>query len=146
MTGKADFTSEEWDLIREGPPTAGMVALTADKGGTFRETWALAKAYTEARKEHGESELLDTLVAEKPDVKRYGSPQELDDVGLSRLTEAVDLLGQKANNAEVAAYKKFVMQVAEGVAEAHKEHGAEVSDAERAAIEKIASALNPTPA
>jgi len=146
MTGKADFTSEEWDLIREGPPTAGMVALTADKGGTFRETWALAKAYTEARKEHGESELLDTLVAEKPDVKRYSSPQELDDVGLSRLTEAVDLLGQKANNAEVAAYKKFVMQVAEGVAEAHKEHGAEVSDAERAAIEKIASALNPTPA
>jgi hypothetical protein len=146
MTGKADFTSEEWDLIREGPPTAGMVALTADKGGTFRETWALAKAYTEARKEHGESELLDTLVAEKPDVKRYSSPQELDDVGLSRLTEAVNLLGQKANNAEVAAYKKFVMQVAEGVAEAHKEHGAEVSDAERAAIEKIASALNPTPA
>jgi hypothetical protein len=146
MTGKADFTSEEWDLIREGPPTAGMVALTADKGGTFRETWALAKAYTEARKEHGESELLDTLVAEKPDVKRYSSPQELDDVGLSRLTEAVNLLGQKANNAEVAAYKKFVMQVAEGVAEAHKEHGAEVSDAERAAIEKIASARNPTPA
>jgi hypothetical protein len=146
MTGKADFTSEEWDLIREGPPTAGMVALTADKGGTFRETWALAKAYTEARKEHGESELLDTLVAEKPDVKRYSSPQELDDVGLSRLTEAVNLLGQKANNAEVAAYKKFVMQVAEGVAEAHKEHGAEVSDAERAAIEKIAAALNPTPA
>jgi hypothetical protein len=146
MTSKADFTSEEWDLIREGPPTAGMVALTADKGGTFRETWALAKAYTEARKEHGESELLDTLVAEKPDVKRYSSPQELDDVGLSRLTEAVNLLGQKANNAEVAAYKKFVMQVAEGVAEAHKEHGAEVSDAERAAIEKIASALNPTPA
>ena len=146
MTGKADFTSEEWDLIREGPPTAGMVALTADKGGTFRETWALAKAYTEARKEHGESELLDTLVAEKPDVKRYGSPQELDDVGLSRLTDAVNLLGQKANNAEVAAYKKFVMQVAEGVAEAHKEHGAEVSDAERAAIEKIASALNPTAA
>jgi hypothetical protein len=146
MTGKADFTSEEWDLIREGPPTAGMVALTADKGGTFRETWALAKAYTEARKEHGESELLDTLVAEKPDVKRYGSTQELDDVGLSRLTEAVNLLGQKANNAEVAAYKKFVMQVAEGVAEAHKEHGAEVSDAERAAIEKIAAALNPTPA
>jgi hypothetical protein len=146
MTGKADFTSEEWDLIREGPPTAGMVALTADKGGTFRETWALAKAYTEARKEHGESELLDTLVAEKPDVKRYSSSQELDDVGLSRLTEAVNLLGQKANNAEVAAYKKFVMQVAEGVAEAHKEHGAEVSDAERAAIEKIAAALNPTPA
>ena len=70
MTGKADFTEEEWELVREGPPTAGMVALMAESGGTFRETWALAKAFTEARKEHGESELLDALVAEKPDIKR----------------------------------------------------------------------------
>jgi radical SAM superfamily enzyme YgiQ (UPF0313 family) len=65
MTTKADFTPEEWDLVREGPPTAGMVALTADKGGSFRETWAMAKSYAEARKEHGESELLDALVESK---------------------------------------------------------------------------------
>ena len=75
MTGKADFTEEEWELVREGPPTAGMVALMAESGGTFRETWALAKAFTEARKEHGESELLDALVAEKPDIKRYKTPR-----------------------------------------------------------------------
>jgi hypothetical protein len=30
MTGKADFTSEEWELVREGPPTAAMVAMTAE--------------------------------------------------------------------------------------------------------------------
>jgi len=36
MTGKADFTPEEWDLVREGPTAAGMVTLTAEKGGTFR--------------------------------------------------------------------------------------------------------------
>jgi len=145
MTGKADFTPEEWDLVREGPPTAGMVALTAEEGGSFRETWALAKAYAEARKEHGESELLDLLVAEKPDVKRYGSSQELEDTGLQRLTEAVKLLEQKATPGEVVAYKKFAMEVAERVAEAHKEQGGQVSDAERAAIEKISAALNPTP-
>ena len=142
MTGKADFTPEEWDLVREGPTAAGMVTLTAEKGGTFRESWAMAKEYTEARKEHGESELLDALVAEKPD----DSPQELEKVGLQHLTEAVALLEQKATPGEVAGYKKFVMQVAERVAEAHKEHGAEVSDAERAAIEKLSAALNPTPA
>ena len=146
MTGKADFSAEEWDLVREGPPTAGLVTLTAEKGGTFRESWAMAKEYTEARKEHGESELLDALVAEKPDAKRYDSPQELENVGLQHLTEAVALLEQKATPGEVAGYKKFVMQVAERVAEAHKEHGAEVSDAERAAIEKLSAALNPTPA
>jgi hypothetical protein len=123
-----------------------MVTLTAEKGGTFRESWAMAKEYAEARKEHGESELLDALVAEKPETKRYGSPQELESVGLRRLGEAVALLEQKATPGEVAAYKKFVMEVAERVAKAHKEQGGQVSDAERAAIEKISAALNPTPA
>jgi hypothetical protein len=145
MTGKADFTPDEWDLVREGPPTAGMVTLTADRGGTFRETFALAKTYTDARKEHGDSELLDALVTERPDVKRYGSPQELNDVGLRRLTQAVQLLEQKATPEEVAGYKKFVLDVAERVAEAHKEEGAEVSGAERGAIDKISASLNPTP-
>lgn len=145
MTGKADFTSEEWDLIREGPPTAGLVTLTAEKGGTFRETWALSKAYAEARKEHGESELLDSLVAEKPDVKRYKSPEELEQTGLGRLTEAVQVLEQKATPGELASYKKFVLDVAERVAEAHKEHGGQVSDAERQAIGRISACLNPAP-
>ena len=146
MTGKTDFTSEEWELVREGPAAAGMVALTAEKGGTFRETWAMAKDYAEARKEHGENELLDALVAEKPESKRYKSAEELDEVGLGRLTEAVQLLQEKATPGEVAGYKNFVMNVAERVAEAHKEHGTAVSDAERAAIENIAAALNPSPA
>jgi len=130
--------------VREGPPTAGMVALTAEKGGSFRETWALAKFYAEARKEHGESELLDALVAEKPDVKRYSSSEELESKGLGRLTEAVALLEQKATTGEVAGYRKFVMDVAEQVAEAHKEGGQEVSEGERAAIEKIAASLYPS--
>ena len=38
MTGKADFTPEEWDLVREGPTAAGMVTLTAEKGGMFQST------------------------------------------------------------------------------------------------------------
>ena len=42
MTSKADFTEQEWELVREGPPTAGMITLLASSGGTFRETWALA--------------------------------------------------------------------------------------------------------
>ena len=144
MTDKAAFTEEEWELVREGPPTAGMVALTAEKGGTFRETWALAKFYAEARKEHGESELLDALVAEKPDAKRYSSSEELESKGLGRLTEAVTLLEQKATTGEVAGYRKFVMDVAEQVAKAHKEGGQEVSEGERAAIEKIAASLYPS--
>ena len=144
MTGKADFTEEEWELVREGPPAAGMVALTAEKGGTFRESWALAKSYTEARKEHGESELLDSLVASKPETKRYSSPRRSRPRGSDGLTEAVALLEQKATPDEVKSYKKFVLAVAERVAEAHREGDQNVSEGERAAIEKIASSLYPS--
>ena len=54
MTSKADFTEQEWELVRAGPPTAGMITLLASSGGTFRETWALAKTFAEARQQCGQ--------------------------------------------------------------------------------------------
>jgi hypothetical protein len=144
MTGKADFTEEEWEVVREGPPTAGMVAATASSGGTFRESWALAKAFGEARQDHGASELLDALVSERPHAKRYGSPAELEEQGLGRLREAAALLAQKAGPEELEAYRQFTLKVAERVAEAHKEAGSAVSAGEREALDKIAAALSPS--
>jgi hypothetical protein len=141
MTSKADFTDEEWELVRAGPPTAGMITLLASSGGTFRETWALAKTFAEARQQHGESDLLDALVAEKPEMKRYHSAEEAENEGLSRLSQAVALLEQKATADEVESYKRFTLSVAERVAEAHKEHGTQVSPEEHAAIAKIESSL-----
>jgi hypothetical protein len=49
MTGKADFAEGDWRVVLEGPPTAGLIVVTAQRGGTFRETLAIAKAYVEAR-------------------------------------------------------------------------------------------------
>ena len=49
MTSKSDFTTEEWQLILEAPPIAGMFVVTAQRGGSFRETIAMAKSYVEAR-------------------------------------------------------------------------------------------------
>jgi uncharacterized caspase-like protein len=141
MTGKADFTEQEWELVREGPPAAGMIVLFASSGGSFKESWALAKTFAEARKQHGESELLDELVAEKPEVKRR-SAQEAEQEGLSRLQEAVALLEQKATPDEVQSYKRFSLSVAQRVAEAHEEEGEPVSQAERDAIAKIEATLN----
>jgi hypothetical protein len=51
MTGKADFTEEEWERLREGAATAGMIVLLTSGGGSFRETWALAKTLAEARQQ-----------------------------------------------------------------------------------------------
>ena len=145
MTSKADFTEQEWELVRAGPPTAGMITLLASSGGTFRETWALAKTFAETRQQHGESELLDALVAEKPEMKRYHSREEAENDGLSLLRQAVALLDQKASSDEVESYKRFTLNVAERVAEAHQEEGTSVSSEEQDTIAKIASSLEPSP-
>jgi hypothetical protein len=141
MTAKADFTEEEWNTVREGPATAGVIVLTAQSGGSFRESWALAKTYTEARKQHGQSQLLDELVSERPDVERHRSVEEQEQQGLAGLRDAVDLLERKATPEEVEEYKGFVLHVAERVAKAHEEEGEPISAAEQAAIDEVASSL-----
>lgn len=143
MTGKADFTQDEWKLVLEAPPSAGLIVLTAQKGGTFRETIAIAKAYTEARQEHGDSELLDEIVSSKPKVDhtRYHSPQELRDRGLGHIRDAMALLQTKATSEEAEDYRRFVLTVADKVANAHREAGQAVSPAEAQAIEQITAAL-----
>jgi hypothetical protein len=146
MTGKADFTEDEWQLVVEGPPTAGMTVVTAQRGGTFRETLAIAKAYVEARKQHGESQLLDEIVSARPEVDRtrYHSAEELREHGLQHLRDAVELLERKATPEELDEYKRFVLNVADKVANAHREGGESVSADERAAIEAIAATLGTT--
>ena len=143
MTERADFTQEEWELVLEGPPSAGMIVVTAQRGGTFRESIAMAKAYVEARRQHGESELLDEIVAAKPerDHTRYHSVEELKQHGLQHLRDAVELLERKTTAEEVEDYRRFVLTLAGRVASAHREGGEMVSDAERAAIEEISASL-----
>jgi hypothetical protein len=143
MTSKADFSPEEWKTVLEAPPTAGMIVITAAHGGTFRETIAMSKAYTEARSQHGESELLDEIVSAKPKVDHtlYHSPEELREHGLAQLRDAVALLESKATAEERDDYRRFVINLANEVAAAHREHGQDVSPAEAEAIQQITTAL-----
>jgi hypothetical protein len=146
MTGKAEFTEEEWKDVLQGPPTAGMIVITAQRGGTFRESISMGKAYGEARKEHGQGELLDEIASTKPEIDRtrYHTPEELKEHGLQHLREAAGLVERKATPEELEQYKRFVLTLAQRVAEAHKEGGERVSEAESAAIGEIAAALGTT--
>jgi hypothetical protein len=127
MTAKSDFTPQEWDLVLEGPPSAGMIVITAQRGGTLRETVSMAKSYAEARAQHGQSELLDEIKAHM----------------LEHLREAVALLEGKAQPQELDEYRSFVVNLAQRAAAAHREHGGgdPVSDVEHAAINEIAQAM-----
>jgi len=143
MTTKGAFSPEEWKAVLEGPPAAGMIVITAARGGMFRETIAMSKAYAEARAEHGDSELLDEIVAARPqtDHTRYHSAEELRDNGLRHLSDAIALVDSKAAAQERDDYRRFVLTLANKVAAAHREGGQSVSPAEADAIQQITAAL-----
>jgi hypothetical protein len=150
MTTKADFNAEEWTTLVEGPLLAGMAVVTAERGGTLKESVAVGRAYAEARQHHGESPLLDAIVASPPAM----DPSRLREAGgdvrqlaTTHLRAAVTLVESKASADEVQAYKRFVVTVAEAVANAHREGGfagvggKPVSDREQAALDDIRSTL-----
>jgi len=150
MTKKADFNADEWSKVAEGPLLAGMRVITADRGGTIRESLAMGQVYAQARQQQGGSELLDELVASPPamDPARMQSAGGVGQAGSEGLTEALRLLGEKASPDEVEAYKGFVRDVAGAVARAHKEGGflgvggKEVSPKEQEAIDEIEAELS----
>jgi hypothetical protein len=143
MTTKSDFSEEEWKLVLEAPTGAGMMVVTAARGGSFRETFAMTKSYTEARKQHGQSQLLDEIVSAKPgrDRTRYRSAEELKQGALGHIRDAVALLQSKATPEELEDYSQFILNLAHNVAEAHEEGGERTSAGEQAAIDEIAGAL-----
>ena len=155
MTRKAEFNAEEWATVVNGPLYAGMYVISAERGGTLRETAAMGRVYQEARARQGADELLDELVKSPPslDPERIrAAGGDLSAVTTEQLRNAMAILEAKATPPEVDDYKRFVMTVAQEVAGAHKEGGflgiggKPVSDAENRALDEISSALGAPPA
>jgi hypothetical protein len=141
MATKEDFSPEEWEAISDGPVYAGMMIITASRGGSFRETFSMSKTWAEARQRQGESELLDAVVAEKPKLEdKPGSAIELHNAGIQMLQQAVQSIEAKSPD-ELDAYRSFVTGLAQRVAEAHEEHGEKISPGERSVLDEITAAL-----
>lgn len=153
MTRKADFNAEEWSLVVEAPALAGLRVISAERGGTLRETVSMGRAYAEARQHENTTDLLREIVSSAPQVdpRGFGSPDELAAESVRRLREAVRVLTEKATPEEVDDYQRFVRWLAEQVAAAHKEGGVlglggkPVSERELAALDEIAAALGLPP-
>jgi hypothetical protein len=155
MTRKADFNAEEWSTVVDGPLYAGMRVISADRGGTLRESLAMGRVYRQAREHHAESELLDELVKSPPSIDADRVREAGGNIAAltsQQLREAIGILEAKATAAEIDAYKRFVMSVAQAVASAHKEGGVlgiggkQISDAENQALDEISTALGAPPA
>ena len=146
MTKKADFNADEWAKVTEGPLLAGMRVISADRGGTIRETLAMSKVYAQARQQQGASELLDELVATPPSIDPARA-QTARENAIEGLREALRVLEEKGTPEEADAFKSFVRDVAQATARAHKEGGflgiggKEISPDEQTALDEIEGVL-----
>jgi hypothetical protein len=138
MAGKADFTEQEWETLHKGVTGAGLLVSVSERGffDSFKEVGALAKHLAGARKDSSSQ-----LVRELAEKRGTGfgvtsSPTEIESETFEALRAAVAMLESKAPD-EVEAYKSFVLDVTQSVAEA-ADGG---SEAEGAVVEKIKSAL-----
>lgn len=151
MTTKADLNAEEWATLVEAPLMAALRVVAAERGGTIRESLAIGRTYAEARKQQGDSSLLDQIVASPPALDSTRLRESGDDIKAQvtgRLAEAVAIVDSKATADEAAAYKQFILTVAEAAASANREGGfigiggKPVSASEQSALDEISAALN----
>lgn len=153
MTTKEDFNAVEWETVADAPAIAGLMVVTAQRGGTIRESVAMAKAYQEAGQQHGGHDLLGEIIQTPPEIspREFKSVEELNTQGVERIRSAVELLEDKAEPEVVEAYKRFTITVATRVAEADKSGGflgvggERISDAEQGALERVREALSLAP-
>ena len=137
MAGKVNFTEDEWDGLQRGVTGAGLLVSTAHRDFTdsFGEASAVAKQLAAHRED--ESQLVrDLSGTHGTGFGLVASPNEVVEGTINALGAAVAVLGEKAPD-ELEAYRGLVLDVATAVAEAK----GGVKDEEKAAIDRITSAL-----
>ena len=161
MANKANFTPEEWTKLLESPMMAGIAITAAEPSGlwgllkeSFSSGWALLEAKTS-----GPNELVKAIASDfgtsegrtaaRDDVQARLSgskPAEVRDKAIVALREAAAIVDAKAPG-EATVFKDWLKQIAQKAAEASTEGGflgfggVQVSEAEKATLAEIASAL-----
>ncbi len=162
MTGKTDFTAEEWSTLLESTMMAGIAVTAADPSGLWgllQESAANTKAILDGDRADGPSELARTIAAEfeASDKRRlvqdaiaeklWGStPTEVAAKALDVLRQASMIVEAKAP-ADAQAFKAWLRSISQDIAEAATEGGflgfggVRVSQAEKATLAQISAAL-----
>jgi hypothetical protein len=161
MTGKAEFTDEEWTRLKRAPFIAGMAISLSDPGGPIelvKETAAALKTVTGAAAQGDRGELVTALAAEvAAEAKERKNPlsgfkakgalagQEI----LEELAAVNAIASAKASPEDAAAYRAWLEDAAQEAANAAKEggflgfHAVRVSEGEQRMLDKLAEALAP---
>ena len=159
MTGRGDFTDEEWARLRRAPIVAGMAISLADPGGpieAFKEMHASLRSVFDAAEEGGRGELVESLAKDVTAAARERknpaagfrprgalAGQEI----LDELSAVNGIVTEKATPDEAEAFRAWLLEAAQRSAEAAKEGGfmgfkaERVSEGEQRMLDKLAEVL-----
>jgi len=162
MADKSNFAPDEWKLLLESVTMAGMAVSAADPSGLWgllKESFAEGSALAAAKTDPTTKPLIKAVVADFEtsqgrSTARDGlkekltglKPAEITSKCIETLGEAGKLVDGKAPD-DAAAFKSWLRQISQHVAEAAKEGGlfgtggTPISDKEKATLEEISSAL-----
>jgi hypothetical protein len=162
MTDKSNFTPDEWKLLLESVTMAGIAVTAAEPSGLWgllKESFAAGSELVSAKMDSKSNPLVKAVVAdfetsEGRSIARDGlkaqltgcKPTEIKAKGVEILRQVGAVVDAKAP-ADAAAFKGWLRQISQHVAEAAKEGGllgfggVAVSAAEKATLVEISNAL-----
>jgi hypothetical protein len=163
MADKSNFAPDEWKLLLESVMMASIAVTAAEPHGLWgllQESFAGGTELAKAKMDPGANSLVKAVVAdfgtaEGRSIARDGLKEKLTGSTPPAIkTQCIDTLRQVGTlvdakaPADSAAFKGWLRQISQHVAEAAKEGGflgfggVAVSDAEKATLAEITSALN----
>ena len=163
MAGKTNFAKEEWTLLLESPMIAGMAVTAADPSGLWgllKESFAGGSALAQAATSVNTSALVKAVVTDFSSSEGRSTaqdglkakfaasqPSDLKMKAIDSLRQVSALLDAKAPD-DAASFKAWLRQISQSTAEAATEGGGlfglggvQVSEAEKATLTEISSAL-----
>ena len=162
MADKTSFTKDEWTLLLKSPMIAGMAITAAEPSGLWgllKESFAGGAALTKVATDSNANGLVKAVVAdfstsEGRSAARDGlkaefagsKPAEMKTKSVGSLRQVSALLAAKAPG-DAAEFKAWLRQISQSTAEASSEGGSlfgggvQVSDAEKATLGEISTAL-----
>ena len=157
MASKADFTAEEWKTIVAAAPMVGLAVTCASPNGPWgvlKEMLSMGMGMAEMLQKGSSNQLITDLATDlkerqtKPEPPQgIKDPEQAKELALNHIRAVNDIVSRKAKADEADEFKKWLLAVAQRVAEASNEGGIfgfggeRVSEAEKNMLRQIAFAL-----
>jgi hypothetical protein len=163
MTSKIHYTADEWKMLCDSPlavSAAVAAAAPSDVVGAIKEGLAIINTMMSAARRHPNNQLIQEVVPKGVSREQidlwtkvartmmgHPEPERVKTAGTEMCQKVAMILQSKADPQEADEFKRWLLEVGEGVANAAREGGkagANISSQETQILSELASALGVT--